>query len=155
MKNLILITIAVFTLQTANAQRSNLGQHENMISQRMSFMEDFSTEQIANIQTKRMSLMLNLSEEQITKINAINLKNAMMLKGKMAEMKKTENKGKPSSEDRYKMMMGRMDHRIAYKKEIKAILDKEQFEKWEELLIQRFGNKGQNFGGKPDHIKRG
>jgi len=155
MKNLILITIAVFTLQTANAQRPNLGQHENMMSQRMSFMEDFSAEQIANIQTKRMALMLNLSEEQITKISVLNLKNAEKLKDKMTEIKNIENKGKPSSEDRYKMMMGRMDHRIAYKKEIKTILDKEQFEKWEELLIQRFGSMGQNFGGKPDSIKRG
>lgn len=144
MKKLILIAIAVFSLQTLTAQRPNMGQKGNMMNERMSYMEKLSVEQIANLQTKRMTLQFDLSESQINKINKLNLEVAKKRKEKMTEMK---GKGKPGIEDRYNMMIARLDGQIVYKNKLKAILSKEQLEKFERLQARHFGSQGRPVTG--------
>jgi hypothetical protein len=145
MKNLILITAVIFTLQTVNAQRpewtKNKGEHSSM-----SFMQDLSAEQMAALQTKRMTFQLDLSKEQIIKVQQVNISFSKIRKSKMEEFQNKKQQGKPSVDKRYKMMNARLDNRIAYKKELATILNKEQIEKWMEAS-EKFG-KGAYFMGR-------
>ncbi len=142
MKNLILITIAIFTLQTVTAQRpdwtKNKGEHSSM-----SFMQDLSAEQMATLQTKRMIFQFDLSEEQISKVQQVNLSFSKIRKSKMKEFKNKKQQDKPSADKRYKMMIARLDNRIAYKRELATILSKEQLKKWVNAS-EKFG-KGAHF----------
>jgi len=142
MKNLILITIAIFTLQTVTAQRpdwtKNKGEHSSM-----SFMQDLSADQMATLQTKRMTFQLDLNAEQIIKVQQVNLSFSKIRKSKMKELQNKNQKSKPSVDKRYKMMVARLDNRIAYKKELATILNKVQLEKWMEAS-EKFG-KGAHF----------
>jgi hypothetical protein len=143
MKNLILITIAIFTLQTVNAQRPEWTKNKDGQHSSMSFMQDLSAEQMATLQTKRMTFQFDLSEQQISKVQQINLSFAEIRKNKMQEFKNKKQQEKPSADKRYKMMIARLDNRIAYKKELATILSKEQLEKWVNAS-EKFG-KGAHF----------
>jgi len=154
MKNLMMITMVVFTLQ-ATAQRPNWVQQENMMGQKMSFMEDFSPEQIANLKTKRMVLQLDLTADQTDKVNNLNLVFSKAFKENMEEMKEKKGKGKPSSENRYLMMIGKLNDRIAYRDNLKEILNKEQLEKWEEMMKNKFANRSQFMQNRANKYGRG
>lgn len=143
MKNLILITIAIFTLQTATAQRPECTKNKDKQQNSMSFVQDLSAEQMANLQTKRMTFRLGLDENQAVKVQQINLSFAKIRKSKMEEFKNKKQENKPSVENRYKMMNTQLDNRIAYKKELANILSKEQLDKWIEAS-EKYG-KGAHF----------
>lgn len=137
----ILIAIAFFTLQTTFAQRPEWTKQNGERSEHTDFMQDFTAEQMATLQTKRMTLLLDLSQDQINKVYDINLNAAKSRESKMAEMKNKKSQGKPSSEDRYLMLSNRIDKRIAYKKELEKVLNKEQLEKWSTMSSKHFGGK--------------
>jgi phosphodiesterase/alkaline phosphatase D-like protein len=153
MKNLILITIAIFTLQTVTAQRPEWTKKGDEKSDFAMFMKDFSPEQMATLQTKRMTLLLDLTAEQISKIYTINLSESKNRKSKMAEMKSKMKQGKPNTDEFYKMMIGRLDNRIGYKKQLSIILNKEQLEKWATLASEHFGESNHFMGGKPNFAR--
>lgn len=107
---------------------------------------NFTPEEIATLQTKKMVLRLDLTEAQQREIHKINLTNAKERKAKMEahkKMREGNNEEKPSKEDRFKMMNERLDRQIANKKDMKRILSKEQFEKFERVMNhkQRKGHK--------------
>lgn len=149
-KNLILIAIAIFALQTATAQRPDWINKDGGRPEHVNFMQDFTAEQMATLQTKKMSLKLDLTENQISKVYDINLKAAKARESKMAEMKNKKEQGKPSAEERYNMMIGRLDTRIEYKKELAKVLTKEQLEKWSILASEYFGKTKHFMVGKPN-----
>jgi len=96
--------------------------------------KDFTPEQIAKLQTKKMALKLDLTEAQQRDIKKINLANAKERKAKREEFKlkrEKNNDEKLSKEERFNFMNGRLDKQISNKKEMKRILSKEQFEKFE------------------------
>lgn len=98
---------------------------------------NFTPEEIATLQTKKMVLRLDLTEDQQREIHKINLTNAKERKAKMEahkKMREGNNEEKPSKEDRFKMMNERLDRQIANKKDMKRILSKEQFEKFERVM---------------------
>ena len=100
---------------------------------------NFTPEEIATLQTKKMVLRLDLTEAQQREIHKINLTNAKERKAKMEahkKMREGNNEEKPSKEDRFKMMNERLDRQIANKKDMKRILSKEQFEKFERVMNQ-------------------
>lgn len=130
MKNLILIITVIFTLQTVNAQRPDWTKNRGEKHGYMSFMQDLSAEQMATLQTKRMTFQLDLNVGQIVKVQQVNLSFSKIRKSKMKEFKNKKAEGKPSVDKRYKMMIGRLNNRIAYKKELATILNKEQLEEW-------------------------
>ncbi len=153
MKNLILITIAIFTLQTVTAQRPEWTKKGGERPEYATFIQDFSAEQMATLQAKRMTLQLDLSESQINKVYNINLKATTKRKAKIEEMKSKKQQGKPSATDRYKMMTRRLDSRIVYKNELSKVLSKEQLEKWTALANEHFGKSGHFMDGKPNFAR--
>ena len=118
MKKLILIVLATLTIQIANAQKKQ--------------KNNFTTEQKAWIQTKKLTLALDLTDSQEKKIFPLEMQiisNKEMRK-KVRENPETKNL---TPDDKYNKIIKNLNDRIAIKRQLKQILDSEQFEKWEKM----------------------
>ena len=97
--------------------------------------KDMSPEQIAQLETKKLTLALDLSEKQQQQIGEIYLDKAIEMKAKMEEKRSRDSK--PDADERYAMMNERLDRQLEMKENMRQILDKDQFEKWEKLAVKR------------------
>ncbi|MCH7524983.1 MAG: hypothetical protein IIC74_08240 [Bacteroidetes bacterium] len=133
MKKLVLIVIALVTMNiTAQEQKGELQKSEKQ--ERHEKFKDFTPEQIAELQTKKMTLRLDLTEAQQRDIEKIHLANAKERQAKQRELKlkrEKNNDQKLLKDERFNLMNQRLDKHISNKKEIKRILSREQFEKFE------------------------
>jgi hypothetical protein len=142
MKKIVLIALALITLQvSAQGER---GQRQKMDKKQYAErMNDYTPEQMAQIQTKQMTLALDLTEAQQKQIMAINLENAKLKKSFMEERQKSMVNGEtkePTKEERFKMKNDMLDHKIEMKKKMSEILDKDQFEQWEAMVKEKMEN---------------
>ena len=100
--------------------------------------KNMSAEDLAEIQTKKIVLRLDLDDKQTDQVY-----NLVLEKTKARKAKMEANKGKKredlTSEEKTKLMNERLDAQIAFKKEMKSILSKEQYEKFEKAYSK--GNK--------------
>ena len=131
MKKLVLIVIALVTMHIT-AQESEHKKNERQ--ERHEKFKDFTPEQIAELQTKKMTLRLDLTEAQQRDIEKIHLANAKERQAKQRELKlkrEKNNDQKLLKDERFNLMNQRLDKHISNKKEIKRILSREQFEKFE------------------------
>jgi hypothetical protein len=136
MKKIVFVLIALIAFQI-NAQHRKEG-HDEHKKERRHNMKDISAEDMSQLHTKKLTLALDLTEAQQKKVNALNLKHAKAKKAKMeARMKAKEAAKKRSQEERLKLMNERLDAQIAHKKEMKAILNAEQYKKWENMQAKR------------------
>ena len=136
MKKLVIIIMALVAMQVT-AQEHRKEHEKEAKKERIHKQMNFTPEEIATLQTKKMVLRLDLTEDQQREIHKINLTNAKERKAKMEahkKMREGNNEEKPSKEDRFKMMNERLDRQIANKKDMKRILSKEQFEKFERVM---------------------
>lgn len=97
--------------------------------------KDMSPEQIAQLETKKLTLALDLSEKQQKQIGEIHLEKATERKARMEEKRSRDSK--PDADERYTMLNERLDRQLEMKENMRQILDKEQFEKWEKLAVKR------------------
>ncbi len=128
MKKLVSIfsLVIAFTL-TAEAQKKKIDKTPK-----------FTIEQNTELAVKQMTLALDLSEKQQSQIrplfkNQAKKKEAAM--NKRTEMRK--NRSKPSTDEIYKMKIAFLDNQIAMKNNMKKILNKEQFEKYEKMTANK------------------
>lgn len=140
MKKLFLIVIALVSMQlTAQEKRESHERKQKM--DRAERMSEYTPDEIAQLQTKQMTLDLNLTEAQQSQVLAINLKNAQSRKAMMEARKENKESGKGtkdiSKEDKLKMKNEMLDRKIALKQQMKEILNKEQFEKWEAMAEKK------------------
>ena len=98
-------------------------------------MKDMSPEQVATLETKKMTLALDLTEKQQQEIQTIHMEKAIERQSHMEERKNRD--AKPDADERFQMMNNRLDKQIAMKDQMRDILDKDQFEKWEKLNLSR------------------
>ncbi len=124
MKTLVTITLML----TGLVGMSQHGPHDRG-------HKDMSPEQLAAIKTKKMALSLDLNEKQQDEVQEIHLEQALLHQSKMEERKSREEK--PSADERYAAISERLDKQIEIKAKMKEILNKDQFEKWEELQMAR------------------
>ncbi len=147
MKKLVLIALALITLQATAQDRKREHAPENR-KERGKQMMQFSPEEVAKIQTKKITLHLDLNESQQAKIHKINLENATKRKAMMEARKtKKENSStkRPSKDERLQMMNIKLDHQIAMKAKMKKILNDEQYAKWEKAQAKKsHKSKGKN-----------
>ena len=125
--------MALVTMQIT-AQERNREQQKGERQERYQKFKDLTPEQVAELKTKEMTLNLDLNGAQQRDIEKIYLANAKERKAKMDAHKKrreSNNDEKLSKDERYNIMNERLDKQISNKKEMKAILSKEQFEKFE------------------------
>ncbi len=139
MKKLILITVAFIGFHTiALAQEHNRGNR--VAGEKANKMMTLSAEEMATLQTKKMTLHLGLNESQQAEVKKINLENATKRKAMMAarnSQKESDELVKPTKEERLKMANMKLDHQIAMKAKMKAILNDEQFAKWEKAQARK------------------
>ena len=145
MNKLILIALALVTIQVSAQNRNRDNRKGDRMEQRDKF-KDFTPEEVAQLQTKQMALNLNLTEAQQKQIQKINLENALDRKAKMEARQarmKDENAEKPSKEERLKMMNERLDKQLEMKQKMSKILNADQFEKWEKMHSGKRGKKSE------------
>ncbi len=96
-------------------------------------MEKFTPEQRVELQVKKMTLDLDLNDKQqkdLKKLLTEQNKKREEAKAKREAAKKTDTK--PSTDERFAMKTKMMDEQIAFKAEMKKILNEKQMTKWEE-----------------------
>ena len=133
MRKLALIVMAFVAMQIT-AQESKKEHQKVERKERHQKFKDFTPQQVAELQTKEMTLKLDLTEVQQRNIKKIYLANAKEYKEKRErlKLKREKNNGENLSKDeRFNLMNERLEKQISNKKEMKAILSKEQFEKFE------------------------
>lgn len=135
MKKLVMILIAVATLQVSAQE-----QKKDMKKQRMESYKDYSPEDMAQVQTKRMTAKLDLNDKQQKEVSAIFLEDAKLRHNKREAFSKSDAKEARknwSKEDRVKMTNERLDRQIEMKEKMKGVLSTDQFETWEKMIEER------------------
>ncbi len=90
---------------------------------------DLSTEQKVILKTKRMALHLDLNDTQMKQMMEANKKWALEKEKKMAEFK-AQNTETLSPTDKFNRMNSKLDAQLAFQKEVKKILNDDQYEIW-------------------------
>jgi len=131
MKKVFIMAMVLLTFtMTAQGNKSERNGMRNNDS-------DFTPEQIADLKTKKMTLLLDLNENQQKEMNKIHLKNSIKRK---ENSKNGKNRNGLTADERYQFKVNSMNDKIALKKEVKSILNKEQFDEWE----KGFGKQNRN-----------
>ncbi|MCX7552026.1 hypothetical protein [Xanthomarina sp. F2636L] len=134
MKKLVCITF-VFIASFTQAQEKNHGKQK---------MQDYTPEEVAELQTKQLTLDLNLTEAQQKQVAQLQLENAKARRDKSKQMqtnKSLASKKELSKEEKLQMKNDRLDYQIEMKKKMKEILDDEQFTKWEKMTEKKRENR--------------
>lgn len=132
MNRAIIMVLMFITVNTFAQERMNL-----------------TTEQSATLRTKEMTLQLDLTEKQQSQVYKIHEDLA-----KKRQETRTIDRKELSEEERYEMRIERLDQMIAVKKEMKTILNEEQFEKWETLMQKRTAKMRKDHSGKENKKQR-
>ena len=128
----IFVLVFVFTL-TAQAQREKRDKKGPQMT----------VEQHTDLTVKRMTLALDLSEKQQNQIKPLIKAQAEERKAAMEKRKEVRKSDtKPTADEMYAMQSKRLDAQIAFKSNMKKILNDEQFAKFEKM------NKGRKMKGK-------
>ncbi|PCH72756.1 MAG: hypothetical protein COB98_11545 [Flavobacteriaceae bacterium] len=131
MKKIIGIIVLVFSITASiNAQ-------ENTLRKGMSH-PNFTPEQQATLHTKKMTLALDLNTAQQQEIHQLHLAMATDRKSMRAEFKNNrEQRVALSDTQKYEKAIARLDKKIAHKAQMKRVLNKDQYEKWSEMHVQK------------------
>lgn len=119
------------------AGMSAMAQHHDRKGMRDA-MKDLTPDQVATLQTKKMTLALDLNASQQSKMKSMFIEDAKTRKAKME--KHTNRKEEASSitaDEKFAMQKERLDFEIERKKEMKALLTQEQYEKWEKMKHEK------------------
>ncbi|MEO9572202.1 MAG: hypothetical protein ABJH82_00465 [Polaribacter sp.] len=124
MKNLVSILVLVFAFTfTTQAQKKRGNRQSNL-----------TPEQHTELAVKKMTLALDLSNKQQKQIKPLLMAKMADRKAAMEKRKEArKNKKRPTADEMYAMQTKRLDNQIAMKKSMKNILNKEQFEKFEQM----------------------
>lgn len=123
----ILVLVFAFTL-TAQAQKKGKRMQR----------EKLTVEQQTTLAVKKMTLALELSDAQQRKIKPLLSKQIAERRADWEKMKKyKEEKKKPTAEERYKHQNAKLDKQIAFQKEMKSILNAEQYQKFQKMAKSR------------------
>jgi len=97
---------------------------------------EFTSEQIATLQAKKMALRIDLDANQQKAVHKVLLKSAEERQNFRKEnMQKRKDGVKPTSEERFNMENMRLEKQLAHKNEMKKILNKDQYEKWQKGMM--------------------
>jgi hypothetical protein len=98
---------------------------------------DMTPEQTAALKTKKMTLLLDLNENQQKEMNKVHLKNSIKKKENLQNRK---DKDELTADEKYQIKANSLDDKIALKKEVKSILNKEQYSAWEKGFAKQKKN---------------
>lgn len=109
------------------------GQKEGKPKQQM---QDFTPEQQAILKTKKMALHLELNQNQQDQLLSLNKKWAKENEAKKAELKPL-NKEEMTSDQKFKQINDMLDTQMARQKEMKKLLNGEQYEVWKNSMNKK------------------
>lgn len=145
MKNLIAIALVVFTL---NAMAQN--QRKNRSDRQAGYetMKQMTPNERADLQSKKLTLRLDLSDAQQQKVQAIVLKHAKANENNRKTWRSSVDASdtKPTQAEVLKMRNNRLDQQIEMKREMKAILTPEQYDKFEKIQASTAYNRNKQRG---------
>lgn len=150
MKKLLVIALALFTLNGMAQQKEKRSDRKDRSELRM----EMSPNDIADLKSKKLTLKLDLTEAQQKKVRTVLFNEAKANESLRSKHKATkdEKKEKPSQEEFMQMQNARLDQQIAFKREMKTILNAEQYAKFEKMKPR--GNKKRGQHGKKQDQKR-
>lgn len=126
-----MILAAILTVGFANAQPGE---------------RNLTPEQMASVQSKKMTLVLDLDAKQQGRVEQLLLVNA---KEHQAHKMNQEDRAPLNDLEKLTRMETMLDNRIAMKREMKSILNTDQYERWEKMIAKRAKRKaGKNRRGK-------
>ena len=133
MKKLLLITLALISIEGIAQQRMQLRPEKKDIAHRAIIL---TPEESAELQTKRMTLHLDLNEFQQKEVYKLNLDNATKRLATREANKAKRASGtmeRPTKQDYLKSENAKLDNQIATKIKMNYILNSEQRAKWEKI----------------------
>ncbi len=130
----LMILVAILTVGMVSAQRE---------------MRDLSPEQIASLKSKKMTLALDLDKKQQSQVEAILLKEA---KDRAANKLTKEERAKLTSDQKAVKMEERLEKRIETKRQMKSILNEDQYARFEKMMAKNTQRKAK--GAKKRRNKR-
>ncbi|MEO9954094.1 hypothetical protein [Nonlabens sp.] len=113
------------------------------ITQANNGKKDRTPEQIASIQSKKMTLALDLDAKQQTQVEKLLLVEA---KDRKSNKMNREDRQKLTEEQKFTKSEAALEKKIAMKREMKSILNADQYAKWEKMIAKR--SRGKKRGGK-------
>lgn len=125
MKKLVALFILMFTVSTT------------LVAQKKQ-KDELSIDQKTELKLKKMTLKFDLTaqqQRQIKPLLAQSISDHMAMKEKRKAMK--SKKQKPTADERYEMANKMLDKQIAFKTEMKKILNEKQYEKFEKTHARR------------------
>lgn len=140
MKKLIAIIVLVLGITGTTQAQKNNKNHKN---------DDFTIEQKTELAVKKMTLGLDLTDSQIQQVTPLLRKKIekntkMRAKRKAAKEASGDTTAKKLNADkRFEVATKKLDGKIAFKKEMKSILNQAQYEKFEKMAAHKKGKRGQ------------
>ena len=96
--------------------------------------QEFTSEQRIKLHAKKLKLALDLEDDQMASLKAV-LKKHQAQRPERSE--KLENSRDLNSEKQYQMQMNRMEARLAFQREMKTVLSKDQYVQWKKMMPKR------------------
>lgn len=125
--------------QERNGEKEHFKKGPAGLKMKMSKASEYTPEQMAALQTKKMVLALDLDKSQQNQLQKFNERNIKERRARIEKIKqrKSQEKKKLSSDEKFKMANNRLDRAIAQKEELKRILGEEKFEKHQTMHKKR------------------
>jgi hypothetical protein len=103
---------------------------------------DLTIEQRVTLQTKRMALNLDLDAKQQKEVEQMLLKSANENDKMRDEFRQKRQSGELTADEKFAFENSRIERQAAHKAEMKRILNKDQYAKWEKTLMNNRGKSG-------------
>jgi len=130
MKKIMIILLVTFSV----------GMYAQKEKSRQTFTKDFSPEQQAILKTKKMALDFELNETQQNQMLELN-KQWMAEREKNMAARKDLNPEEMSATDRFNMMNSKLDAQLSHQKQMKKVLNSEQYEMWKRSVKMKEGQR--------------
>ena len=95
-------------------------------------MQEFSAEQMATLQSKKMMLALDLSSNQQQELETL-LSKRIGQRRQMRHARQKDSASLANPQKRYQLISERLDSEIAFRQELKIILNESQYDQWRQL----------------------
>ena len=97
-------------------------------------IKSFTPEQQAELESKRLTLSLDLNGSQQQSVQKLALEKTTKRKLQRLD---SEARKKLTSEELYQLQVTKLDSQIVFKSGMRSILNKDQFDKWEHINMER------------------
>ncbi|MFK7832808.1 MAG: hypothetical protein AB8B52_06010 [Winogradskyella sp.] len=141
MKRVIIIALALVTFNAFAQQKRERGIQQEHISE---IRKEMTPQDVADLKTKQLTLKLDLTDVQQKEVHQLILDQAKTRaeKRKAHQAKVEGKKEKPSKDEFVKMQTERLDAQIEMKRNMKAILNTEQYAKFEKMKPRKGQKRG-------------